>query len=132
MPQAPPDTPPTGADPAGSIPRRVAFGVALMILAPTAARVFSVISTLFLVRLLAPKDFGLIGLAGAAIATPDTLTTTNYAMAVIRRSDADTTVDDTAWTLDVLRCLLLAALLAATAEAQARLLGDPRVGPIVL
>jgi O-antigen/teichoic acid export membrane protein len=128
---AAPSTPDTAAETQG-VARRVAIGSAIMIGGRIAMRGISIISTLILARLLLPEDFGLIGLAAGLIAIADVLTQANLGMAVVRRRVADRAIYDTAWTLNLLRNLLLAGVLAATAEAQAELLGDPRIAPVVL
>jgi O-antigen/teichoic acid export membrane protein len=115
-----------------SLGRQVALGSAFMVGGRMAVRLIGVVSTLILARLLLPEDFGLIGLAAAAIAIAEVLTTTSVGMAVVRRPVVDRAIYDSAWTINLLRCLLLAGLLAATAEWQAGLLGDPRIGPIIL
>lgn len=116
---------------AQQIGRKVAVGAAFMVLGRLVVRSISVVSTLLLVRLLEPEDFGLIALAGAAVAMADILTTTGYANVLVRRAEVERSLYDTAWTMNVLRCLMLGALVALTADWQARLLGDARLGPVM-
>jgi len=121
--------PPQDAEGVG---RKVALGSAFMVAARLAVRGIAVISSLILVRLLLPEDFGLISLAGAMIAIAEVMTMTGVGMAVIRHPDADRALYDTAWTMNLLRCLLLGGLFAGTAHWQAELLGDARIGPILM
>jgi O-antigen/teichoic acid export membrane protein len=121
--------PGTQAQPLG---RQVAGAAALMVGARLAMRLVSLVSTLILVRVFMPEDFGIVALASTAFVILDTLTQTNFAMAVIRRPDATTELYDTAWTLNIARCVLLGAIVAATAGWQAELLGDARVAPLLL
>lgn len=121
-----------GTEPADSLGRQVARGSILLILARIAVRLIAVVSTLILARLLVPDDFGVVVLAASLIAIAEILTVTGVGMAVVRRPSVDRAVYDSAWTINLLRCLLLGALLALTAEWQAAFLGDPRIGPIVL
>lgn len=114
------------------IGRKVVVGSAFMVAARLAVRGIGIISSLILVRLLQPEDFGLVALAAAFIAIVEVMTQTGVGMAVVRQADADRDYYDTAWTLNLLRGLLLGGLLAATAEWQAALLGDPRISAIVL
>lgn len=116
---------------AGEIRRKVAVGAAFMVLARLAMRLISVVSTLILVRLLVPEDFGLVALAAAAVALAETLTAMSYAIVVVRRPTVERSFYDTAWTLNLLRCLLLGGAVAATAEWQAGLLGDERIALIL-
>jgi O-antigen/teichoic acid export membrane protein len=112
--------------------RKVAVGAAFMLLGRLLMRVISVINILILARLLVPDDFGIVMLAAVAIAVLETLTAMNYALALVRRPEITRALYDTAWTMNILRCLLLGVIVAATAEWQAGLLGDPRAGPILM
>jgi O-antigen/teichoic acid export membrane protein len=124
--------PGAGDAPEEEVGRRVAAGSALMVIGRLAVRAIGIVSSLILVRLLVPEDFGLVGLAAAAITVAEVLTQAGIGMAVVRHPHADRALYDTAWTLNLLRCLLLGGLLAATATWQAALLGDPRIGPIIM
>jgi O-antigen/teichoic acid export membrane protein len=115
-----------------SVGRQVAKGSILLIVGRVAIRLIALVSTLILARLLTPDDFGVVVLAASAIAIAEVLTLTGAGLAVVRRPTVDRSVYDSAWTINLLRCLLLGGVLAATAEWQAALLGDPRIGPIVL
>lgn len=119
-------------EPAPSVGRQVFAGSLLMVVGRVAIRLIGVVSTLILARLLVPEDFGLIGLAASAITIAEVLTQTGVGMAVVRRATVDRSIYDSAWTLNLLRCVLLGGLLALTAEWQAGLLGDPRIGPVIL
>mgnify|MGYP002779583987 CR=1 FL=1 len=112
--------------------RRVAVSSAFMVAGRVTIRCIGVVSTLILARLLMPEDFGLIGLAAAAITIAEVLTQTNLGLAVVRRPVADRAIYDSAWTFNLLRCVLLGGGLAATAGWQAELLGDPRIAPVVM
>ncbi len=122
----------TPLDEALGIGRKVAVSSALMIAARFAVRGISILSALILVRLLQPEDFGLVALAAVFITMAEVMTQTGMGMAVVRRADADRDFYDTAWTLNLLRGLLLGGLLAATAEWQADLLDEPRVSGVVM
>jgi len=128
---APALAPVLGPEDGRGVTRRVALSSALMVASRVTLRLIGVVSTLILARLLVPEDFGLVGLAAVIITVAEVLTNTGVGMAVIRRPEADRAVYDSAWTLNLLRCLLLGGALAATADGQAALLGDPRVAPIV-
>ncbi len=115
-----------------AVARKVAVGAAFMVSGRIAIRLISIVNILILARLLVPDDFGIVILAAVAIAVLESLTATNYALALVRRPTIERDYYDTAWTMNALRCLLLGAAVAATAEWQAAFLGDPRVGPILL
>src|SRR5882757_3603238 len=73
-------------------------------------RVLGLISTLVLVRLLVPSDFGLLALAASFSQTVDGMMTLGTEEAVIRQTNPDRSVYDTAWTLNVIRGLTVAAI----------------------
>lgn len=111
--------------------RRIALSAAIMIGARLAIRAISVVSTLLLVRLLVPADFGLVALAGASFTIIELLTSINIGLALVRARNPDPALYDTAWTLQILRGMGLAAIVVATAGLQADLLGDARVQPLL-
>lgn len=118
--------------PPEAVGRKVAVGAAFMITGRLVIRLLSVINLLILARLLPPGEFGIVVLASVAFAILETLTAMNYFLALARRPSIDRDVYDSAWTMNILRCLVLGAAVAATADVQAGLLGDERVGPILL
>jgi PST family polysaccharide transporter len=115
----------------GSLGRQVAVAAAFMIAGRVAIRLISVVSTLILVRLLVPEDFGIIALAGAIFTIADTLTSTGYSALLVRRREVDRDAYDTAWTLNIIRCAALALLVVATAPLQADLFDEPRITPVL-
>ncbi|MDO9498825.1 lipopolysaccharide biosynthesis protein [Falsiroseomonas sp.] len=125
---------PPAEDPttAANTRRLVVTGAAFMIVGRLAVRCISVISTLILARLLVPEDFGIVALAAAIFAVVDLISTTNFALVVVRRASVDRSFYDTAWTMNLLRCLLLGGLVALTAEWQAGLMREPRLTPVLM
>ena len=95
-------------------------------------RVLGLISTLVLVRLLAPADFGLIALATGLMQSVDGLMSLGTEEAVIRTRTPDRGIYDTAFTLTALRGLFAAVLVAAAAFPAAIFFGDARLGPVLL
>lgn len=116
----------------GSLARRVAAGAAFMVAGRLAGRLVGIFSTLILARLLMPEDFGIIALAAAAFTLADMALATGYSLLLVRRETVDRDVYDTAWTLNLIRCGLLAALTIATAPLQAWLLSEPRIEPVLM
>ena len=112
--------------------RKVVVSSAFMVAGRFTIRCIGIASSLILVRLLLPEDFGLVGLAATVITIAEVLSQMSIGMAVVRHPRADRALYDTAWTLNLLRCLLLGGLVAGTASWQAALLGDPRIGPIAM
>jgi lipopolysaccharide exporter len=65
------------------------------------------IRTIILARLLAPSDFGLLGLAMLAIATLETLSQTGLQTAIIQKKEEVESYLDTAWTFSGVRAIVL-------------------------
>ena len=95
-------------------------------------RFLGLVSTLVLVRLLAPADFGLIALATGFMQSVDGLMSLGTEEAVIREAAPDRAVYDTAFTLTALRGLFASVMVAALALPAAGFFGDARLGPVLL
>ena len=95
-------------------------------------RILGLASTLVLVRLLVPADFGLIALASGFMQSVDGLMSLGTEEAVIREAAPDRAVYDTAFTLTALRGLIASVLVAVAAFPAAEFFGDPRLGPVLL
>jgi lipopolysaccharide exporter len=95
-------------------------------------RVLGLISTLALVRLIAPADFGIIALATSFMQTIDDMLTLGTEEAIIRETTPSQSFYDTAFTLNLLRGLSVTVLVAALAYPAANFFADPRLGPVLL
>ena len=95
-------------------------------------RVLGLVSTLVLVRLIQPADFGIIALATSFMQTIDGMLTLGTEEAVIREATPGRTFYDTAFTLNLLRGLSVTVLVAALAYPAAAFFADPRLGPVLL
>jgi lipopolysaccharide exporter len=95
-------------------------------------RLLGLISTLVLVRLIRPADFGIIALATGFVQTIDGMLTLGTEEAVIRAPNPTRSFYDTAFTLNLLRGLFVSACVAALAWPAARFFADPRLGPVLL
>jgi O-antigen/teichoic acid export membrane protein len=96
-----------------------------------AFRLIGMVSSLVLVRLLAPQDFGIVGLATAVASSLELLTEPSFALALIRLPDMAREHLDTAWTFQIMRGLLIGALVAASSGFAASWMDEPRVMPIM-
>lgn len=96
------------------------------------SRALGLISTLVLVRLLAPDEIGLVALAASFMATVDGLMMLGTEEAVIRHPNPTRAVYDTAFTLNLLRGGVVTLLLLAVASPAAGFFEDPRLFPILL
>lgn len=95
-------------------------------------RVLGLTSTLVLVRLIAPADFGILALANSFSQTIDGMLTLGTEEAVIRQAASTRSLYDTAFTLNLLRGLSVTLLVAALAYPTADFFADPRLGPVLL
>ena len=95
-------------------------------------RALGLISTLVLVRLIAPADFGIIALATSVMQTIDGMLTLGTEEAVIREKTPNRNFYDTAFTLNLLRGLSVTILVATLAYPAAGFFADPRLGPVLL
>ena len=113
------------------IGRRVGIASIYAVLQRVMLRGLGLFSTLILVRLLAPEDFGIAVLASAVLATLDMLTWTGFGLAIVRMPAPSVAHYDTAFTLTVLRGVLLAAILSLCAGWQAEFMNEPRLAPVI-
>jgi lipopolysaccharide exporter len=95
-------------------------------------RGLGLISTLVLVRLIAPADFGIIALATSFMQTIDGMLTLGTEEAVIREASPGRAFYDTAFTLNLLRGLSVAVVVAALAYPAAGFFADSRMAAVLL
>lgn len=114
-----------------SLGRRVAVGAAWMVSLRMSLRLMGFGSTLVLVRLLAPQDFGIIAMASAAYGTLDMLSEFSFNLALIQMKAPKGRHYDTAWTFLVLRGAVIASLMAVSAPYLAGFMNEPRVEPVI-
>lgn len=115
-----------------SVLARTVRGAGWVIAGRMGVRVLGLISTLILVRLLAPSDFGLLALASGLTQTVDAMMTLGTEEAVIRQRAPDRSVYDTAFTLNVIRGLTVTAIVLAAAIPAARFFNDSRLAGVML
>lgn len=95
-------------------------------------RLLGLVSTLVLVRLIAPADFGVIALATSFMQTLDGMLTLGTEEAVIREHAPGRHFYDTAFTLNLLRGLVVTIVVAGLAYPAAGFFADSRLGPVLL
>ncbi len=74
-------------------------------------RAFGLIRLIILARILAPHDFGLMGIALLTMAALNTFSQTGFHTALIQKKDNTDSYLNAAWTVSILRGLLLFAIL---------------------
>jgi O-antigen/teichoic acid export membrane protein len=71
-------------------------------------RCFGLVRTIVLARLLAPSDFGLLGVALLVMSALETFSQTGYSAALIQKKEDTRPYLDTAWTVQMVRGTILA------------------------
>ena len=115
-----------------SVLARTVRGAGWVIAGRMGMRVLGLISTLILVRLLAPSDFGLLALASGLTQAVDCMMVLGTEEAVIRQNAPDRSVYDTAFTLNVIRGLIVTAIVLACAAPAADFFNDERLTGVML
>ena len=114
-----------------SLGSQTARGVAWMMLFKLAVRSLSFVSTLILVRLLSPQDFGLVAMAMVFIAIMDTFSWFSFDVVLIQNQNASRDEYDTAWTFNVLFKTASALILLLLAYPAAWYYDESRVTALV-
>lgn len=94
-------------------------------------RIFYTARTIILARVLAPGDFGLMGIALLMMSLLETFTKTGFRAALIQRKGDLQPYLDTTWTVELLRQALLAAVLFLSAPLAASFFDAPAARSIV-
>jgi O-antigen/teichoic acid export membrane protein len=95
-------------------------------------RLLGIASTLTLVRLLGPGDFGLVALASSFAQTVDAVSNLSVHEALIREHSPDRPMYDTAFTMSLIRGLLTAGVVAGAAWPVAGFFREPRLATVLL
>jgi lipopolysaccharide exporter len=86
---------------------------------------------LVLARILAPDAFGLVAIAMVVIGIVSRLTDVGMIPALVQRGTASKQEFDAAWTVGLVRALLVALVLTAFAGPVASLFGEPQAAPVI-
>jgi len=111
--------------------RRIVYGSLWVFALRIASRLLQLVSLLILARLLMPEDFGLMGIVLVTIATLETFSQTGFQAALIQKKDDIREYADTAWTVHVIRGLLLCSILVLLAPLIAGFFNEERVTPLL-
>lgn len=84
-------------------------------------------STILLARLLMPADFGIVAIAVTVSALVTSTTQLSLASALIQHRDPQDHHFDTAWTMNALRSVVIAAVILVLSAPAARLYREPRL-----
>jgi O-antigen/teichoic acid export membrane protein len=110
-----------------SLGRRVAKSAAWMVMKRLAFKAIGIVSTLILVRLMAPEAFGLAAIASTAYDALNTISEFSFGLALVKMKNPTRIHYDSAWTLIVLRGLAIGAIMFLTAPLVADAMRDDRL-----
>ena len=94
-------------------------------------RAFSLIRLIILARILAPHDFGLMGIAMLTMATLETFSQTGFQAALIQKKENTELYLDAAWTIMIIRGFILFTILYFIAPYAAIFFKSPQAKPII-
>jgi O-antigen/teichoic acid export membrane protein len=94
-------------------------------------RGFGFVRKIVLARLLAPEDFGLLGIAFLSIYTLETFSETGFQSALVQKKTDINPYLDTAWTVCAIRGAILFGLLFLAAPFIAEFFGSPQATLII-
>ena len=114
-----------------SLGSQVAKGALWTISFRLADRVLGLVSTLVLVRLLSPADFGVVAMAMTLSAMIEVVTVGEFSSAIIREPNPTRDHYDTAWTLSAIFGVCATLLLLAGSMPAAAFFSEPRLVPVV-
>ena len=114
-----------------SLSQRVVKGGAWVFALRTVNRGLGLIRLVILARILAPADFGLMGIALLAMATLDTFSQTGFDAALIQKKEDVESYLNSAWTITIIRGIVLFVLLYLVAPYVATFFKSPEAKPII-
>jgi len=94
-------------------------------------RLFGLARTIVLARVLSPNDFGLFGISLLALSALNTFSQTGFQAALVQKKGDIKPYLDTAWTVQVIRGLILAGILFGIAPYVASFFGEPMAAPLL-
>jgi O-antigen/teichoic acid export membrane protein len=118
-------------EPGGTLSQRVVHGGFWVFALRISDRLFKFTRTIILARVLAPSDFGLLGIALLAMSTLETFSQTGFQAALIQKKEDAEDYLDTAWTVSALRGIVLFAILCLAAPYVASFFHNPAGAPII-
>jgi len=118
-------------NPGGNLSQRAIRGGFWVFSLKIIQQLFSLTKLIIIARILAPQDFGLMGIALLTMATLETFSQTGFQVALIQKKEDIKSYLDAAWTFLILRGFILFALLYLAAPYVAIFFDVPEVKPIL-
>lgn len=119
------------SSPGDALSQRVLHGGLWQIAQRGASRAVNLLQLVVLARLLVPEDFGLFGIALLTQQTLDVLLRFGIDAALIQREERTEEYLDTAWTLKVVKAVIVGACLVLVAPWVAAFFDAPDAGPLI-
>jgi len=116
--------------PGGTLSQRVVKGGFWVFFLRIVNRGFSLIRLIILARILAPSDFGLMGIALLTMSTLETFSQTGFQTALIQKKEDIKSYLNSAWTVLILRGFILFIILYFIAPYAAIFFDAPEAKPI--
>ena len=115
--------------------KRVRSGVSWNISSSMIGQLIAFVRSVVLARLLAPEDFGLFGMALTIVAAVNALTTIGLDRTIVANK-FDTPEElkahlDTVWSAELIRSLVIALMVSASAFPMSRFYGQPQLKAII-
>ena len=115
----------------GEVGDRVVTGAAMLFGTGLLVRVLQFATTLVLARLLTPADYGVVVLAIAVSGFLDVMSDLQVGGAIVQARTIDRSLLDTAFTIGLLRAVLVGSLLLGSAHFVASVIHQPRLAPVL-
>ena len=110
---------------------RVVASTAWLVAMRWGSRLIGLVSTVIVARLLTPEDFGVVAIATSYIGIVLGVTELNLSRAIIQFNNPKKSEYDTAWTLSLIRGVLLSAMILASAMPMASFMDEPRLVALI-
>jgi len=114
-----------------SVTDKMVDGTIWMLFSKFVERGLGLVSTLVLLRLLSPDDFGLVATAMLVYGLVDILVTFGFDVALIQTRNVDRSHYDTAWTLQIIFYTTIAVVLSCIAPLSASYFNDERLTDVI-
>jgi lipopolysaccharide exporter len=121
----------TETPPDGGYAKELIRGSIWMIGARWAARLIGLVSTVVLARLLSPTDFGIVAMALIIVGLLETIAYAGVDLALMRAGNDTREHYDTAWTVQLMQGVFIAALLLLAAPMTAAYFSEPRAADVI-
>ena len=115
----------------GGLLAKTARGAGWVVAWRMVTRALGMVSTLCLVRLLSPADFGLVALATGFTQAVDGFAQFGVEDALVRTISRERAAYDSAFTLNLIRAVVTAAAIAVSAPWVAKFFSEPRLAAVV-